>query len=265
MAKDKFQVFVEDITTLEVNSMVVNSISGRIMPRETAAFVEIISAWVFQMEQLLQALNIRNYTDIEEIKLDIDNKTDEQRSFFDAVAKWNTQKSDFFEEFVEKESPIKNLSIRLAGNSLKCLLDYQAMGYLYKKIAKKIRIKSDKDYYTAELFRLLRTQTRVNCLLHMFANDQVAARDKYELRKLWELKGGFIYAQHSIQLDGDIISRINRKMLRDKQTKALTFDLLDFHRNNVEIAIKNWQFLVKTIVEVGKAIADGVIAFFKPV
>ena len=303
MSGGRFRVAVDDIGTLEINSMIVDGILGRKMPQPTAAFCEIISAWVFQFGNILNELGYQTINDIED---ENDDKTstlseeeaklrENEAALIKAVKNWKKKKYEIFRKYV-----VENLD----PDSLKKeadigpLMDAEAMDRIREKIGRRIA-RRQVSYYKAELFRLLRIQTRFKILLEKYARSSASQnrplsrfwkncfyrltggkhgkrkakalfieldfRDKQELRKLWELKDGYIYAQNVVQLDGDVITRINMRLNRDPQAGQLAPELLEFHRKNVEVAISNWQFIVDTIIQLGKAVGGTVTRAIKPV
>jgi hypothetical protein len=58
MAAGKISEIIVDATNLEINSILVDGISGRKMPGVTPAFLETMSAWVFQFTALENRLKL---------------------------------------------------------------------------------------------------------------------------------------------------------------------------------------------------------------
>ena len=79
------------------------------------------------------------------------------------------------------------------------------------------------------------------------------SRDRQQLRKLWELVGvTCIYAQTVLELDGDIVSRINDQLFTTARDNAE--ELMHFHSRNVEAGSNYRNGLMDTFVQIIRAI-----------
>lgn len=75
--------------------------------------------------------------------------------------------------------------------------------------------------------------------------DLLLASDEHlTLRKIWEVGTETVVMQTVIQLDGDIITRI-----QESRMTASNKPIHDLHRETVESAIRNWQFLGQTVAQ----------------
>lgn len=72
----------------------------------------------------------------------------------------------------------------------------------------------------------------------------LTADDLITLRKVWELGVETVVMQTVVQLDGDIVTRIQA----GRETAA-NKSIHDLHRQSVESALVHWQFLGKTLAE----------------
>ena len=78
-------------------------------------------------------------------------------------------------------------------------------------------------------------------------------REHLQLRKLWELVGTkYIYAQTVLDLDGDIMSRVNNQLFSERDGKAE--ELMRFHKWNVEGGVNYRNGLMNTFVQIIKAL-----------
>lgn len=74
-------------------------------------------------------------------------------------------------------------------------------------------------------------------------------REHQQLRTLWELvDAAYIYAQTVMQLDGDIVFRINERLFTESGSNA--DELMQAHRLNVEAGTKYRNELINTFVQV---------------
>jgi hypothetical protein len=248
---------IVDATNLEINSIVLEGISGRKMPGIMPALVETMSAWVFQFETLKGQLERDRF----EIK-----QKQQKPSIVEAAEQWNLDKTELFKNYVFAEVDFNTF---LQDPRVKGILDVESMNSFREDLVTQMKRKPNAENHNAELFRLLKIQTRLKVLAEKFRSsglDQSKTntgkhdlRSIQELRKLWELKDGYIYAQNIVQLDGDIVARTNLRFYRDRRIKNNTEDLLDFHRKNVDVGIKHWHFIVETISSIAGAVGAKIV------
>jgi len=223
-----------DATTLEINSILVDGISGRKMSGIRIAFFEVVHAWNSQCDHLIARLEGK--------RPGVENPPEDP-----------LQNRDF-------------LLKRLAADT-----EHSFQSRINKALEKTNRVP---DELTAEIRRLIKLQIRLISLKLRFegylreadASTQevpVADRAMQELRKLWELKDGYIFAQNVMQLDGDVISRYNRRIYRDPQAKAHVEQLINFHNLNVLVGVKHWQFLIDMIFSMAKTFGEKITNPFR--
>ena len=223
--------------------------SGRKMPGVTPTFLEIMSAFVFQFAAL------ENRMKLDRIKVDPD------QPMIKAAEQWTKGKKSLFEKYVFEATDFSDF---LQEPLVHGVLDIDSMSSFRKAAARQMKGKPSADNHNAEIFRLLRLQTRMMVLKNRLAAAKTPIlRDMQELRKMWELKDGFIYAQNVVQLDGDIINRSNLRLYRDRLIKENAMQLLEFHRKNVDVGIKHWHFIIETIVSIAKAVGEKIVNPFK--
>ncbi len=253
MANKTIRDIFNDATTLEINSMIVDGITGRKMPGTTIAFFEIISAWAKQFSILNKKIN---YNPSPPPKI------------ITAVNEWSKQQDNLLRkygiEYTKKEN-IPTLKNLMEDPHVTDILKTEDFIVFQQLIQTNIKGKANQDEIMAEISRLRTTQSRLLWLITRFNNwyehkpspeglEQMADRDDHELRKLWELKDGYIFAQNIIQLDGDIITRYNKRLYRDREIREKSDQLLRFHKGNVEAGLKHWHFIVETISSIAKAL-----------
>lgn len=77
-------------------------------------------------------------------------------------------------------------------------------------------------------------------------------RDLVLIRKVWELSTEVIVMQTSIQVDGDVINRVNSEYLRQPYFSPLR----DYHDRGVDIALRHWSNLVGVAKELALALLE---------
>ncbi|MBN1761904.1 MAG: hypothetical protein JW878_02325 [Methanomicrobia archaeon] len=82
-------------------------------------------------------------------------------------------------------------------------------------------------------------------------------REHQQLRTLWELvDAAYIYAQTVMQLDGDIVFRINERLFTESWSNA--DELMQAHRLNVEAGTKYRNELINTFVQVIRTLTGAI-------
>lgn len=80
--------------------------------------------------------------------------------------------------------------------------------------------------------------------------------DVMSIRKIWELGTEVIAMQTIVQIDGDVITRLNPNFLDEAQYPKLH----DYHNQGVNIALEHWNNLVTVAKELLVAAAKGISA-----
>lgn len=80
----------------------------------------------------------------------------------------------------------------------------------------------------------------------------ITARDLLIVRKIWEIGVDPVVAQSSIQLDGDVVTRISRQIAGDPDRAS---QILMIHQQGIQTAIGNW----KAIIEAASAVVSGLL------
>jgi hypothetical protein len=82
-------------------------------------------------------------------------------------------------------------------------------------------------------------------------------RERQQLRKLWELIGTtFVYAQTVVALDGDVVSRINEHVFRPAYglSREHIDALIRFHNQNTEASAHGRNSLIAVIIDTLRAV-----------
>ena len=271
MVSEKINEILSDATTLEISSVLVEGISGRKIPGIAVAFLETVHAWVNQFEAVIEGLRIPDDLPFES------GQIKPEYQIVDAARAWLKDRDSPANKIETYEQDFSTLS---EDPYLKRVLDAQAMfsfQMCQKKLMKTRGEQARDRMHDAEINRLIKIQMRLAKLRGYFLRsmesddsnkksldkNRLVNRDVQELRKLWDLKDGYIFAQNTVQLDGDIISRQNLRLYRDPAIKERAAQLLDFHNKNVDVGMRHWHFIIKTIISLAKAVGAAVVSPFK--
>jgi hypothetical protein len=219
------RVALVDLTTLEVNSVLVSNISAD-HPIEDIEFLnqtcESLSDWFDS-----------NKTD-NRVQRPLNDDKDGCLSILRALCSLSHK---------DKWSDIKGKISRLRVDNDACLKD------------KKDNLDAEQIHKRSEYRRHLRYLNKYLNLLESCFKEQekkkevLTDRERQQLRKLWELTGTtFIYAQTVLQLDGDIISRINDQLFSTASENAE--ELMRLHNWNVNTGVNYRNGVMDTFVQI---------------
>ncbi len=93
-----------------------------------------------------------------------------------------------------------------------------------------------------------------------WTDGMLEGREHNQLRKLWEVVGtDFVYSQTVVGLDGDIVSRVNQQLFDSahKMAKNNAEALIRFHSRNVEAGTNYRNNLMETFVQIIRAVLGG--------
>lgn len=77
--------------------------------------------------------------------------------------------------------------------------------------------------------------------------DSMTARDHLIVRKIWEIGVDQVVAQTSIQLDGDVVTRIARHLTSDRERAE---QVLMIHQQGIHTSVGNWRAIIDAAVSV---------------
>lgn len=82
--------------------------------------------------------------------------------------------------------------------------------------------------------------------------DDIPRDDLITIRKAWEMGTEVVAMQTVVQLDGDIVTRLNSAYAASRHQPVR-----DLHRETVGSALEHWRFLVETLVTIAKSAVSG--------
>jgi len=100
----------------------------------------------------------------------------------------------------------------------------------------------------AELIPRTRHELLSGGLHHKRPPSLLRTEDYRVLRKCWEIGTERVLVQTTVQLDGDVVTRMSSELL-DGYDEDLRQLLLDTHRGAVDVGLSHWKSLVETTVE----------------
>ena len=215
----KGQDIAKDLLNLEINAILVDGISSRKMPEVKVVLQEIAEKYELFLKRTVNRTN----SAIEDAGLE--NKVQKV-----VVAS---------QEESEVDSQSQLFPERL-GTLAKTLLE--------------TRDKARKEglFFDREIANVLRRVNK-NCrvisdIIAKKPSLNLTAAELMSVRKIWEVGVERVVMQTVVQLDGDIVTRIQigRETARNKI-------LHDMHEELVGLAIGNWQFMVTTLTNLLKS------------
>lgn len=213
-----------DLTTLEVNSVLVSNISGE-HPTKDSEFLnqtcEDLVEWFEShiLEDKIQ-LSLRDTSLAQLRELCAQNKRTEDKD--------KDKDKDKAKEIIQE----------LRGDVNEC----------FEHEPDKI-LTEEQRHDRSEYRRHLRYLHKYLYLQEQWVDEKFTSRERQQLRKLWELvPTTFVYAQTVIQLDGDIISRVNDQLFSVARGNAE--ELMHLHKWNVEAGVNYRNGLMSTFVQI---------------
>ncbi len=236
---------LQDITALEINTLVVARISGdKFVPEEAYRWL------MAELARLTDAMNLHTAKGLQEVH--------------DRLV----QRSRDLKQRSQAVSPDHWLQVECLKRDLE---EYNADLARFQAAAREREIAREAGDTTAEdeplpharedYQQLRGTCDRLRQQLRDLAIDTDGAgtpvmnpRQTRQLRKIWELwaaevNGDRIYAQTTIQLDGDVIERFDRQLFDTSAFPPNTARLLvELHRQGVQVAQAQWQRPLELLV-----------------
>ncbi|MBD6618021.1 hypothetical protein FNW02_19875 [Komarekiella sp. 'clone 1'] len=255
------RTLLDDITALEVNTMVVDQITG-------AKF----NAWKTYQE--IYSINDKDYFDIKKIP---DNLHGRYKSLFEQLEReyfyilldsYLDQDSEFYNPQDDRIRRYQERLEYLKANQGKIVETDEKYVELAEPILpapSPVLDKRDKSSQVSDETKKNHQENWVkNCaeIRKLFNNDEFLR----SLRKIAELKAALdsgdvestkidiIYAQTVMQLDGDIISRYHKQLFEeDEETKDL---IIQIHKEGVIAGEKQWRGTLDFLISLVKGIAN---------
>lgn len=255
------RTLLDDITALEVNTMVVDQITG-------AKF----NAWKTYQE--IYSINDKDYFDIKKIP---DNLHGRYKSLFEQLEReyfyilldsYLDQDSEFYNPQDDRIRRYQERLEYLKANQGKIVETDEKYVELAEPILpapSPVLDKRDKSSQISDETKKNHQENWVkNCaeIRKLFNNDEFLR----SLRKIAELKAALdsgdvestkidiIYAQTVMQLDGDIISRYHKQLFEeDEETKDL---IIQIHKEGVIAGEKQWRGTLDFLISLVKGIAN---------
>jgi hypothetical protein len=105
------------------------------------------------------------------------------------------------------------------------------------------------EYATlADLIPKTRNQLLSAGLRHKRVPRLLKSDDLALVRKAWEVGVECVIMQTSVQIDGDVLTRISEELLREKEASKRDL-IMDAHKRSVEIGLSHWRALVQVAAE----------------
>lgn len=140
---------------------------------------------------------------------------------------------------------------------IKDCLDHQTPETLKEKKGQDQQLRDRSEYrrhlYYLQKYLILHEKWCENKKVKKEKKDKTVFTDweRQQLRKLWELVGTeYVYAQTVMQLDGDIIARINDRLFSGDNAE----ELMRLHNRNVETGVNYRNGVMTTFFEIIKSL-----------
>ncbi|MFQ5543894.1 MAG: hypothetical protein ACE5FY_06035 [Nitrospiria bacterium] len=206
----------EDLLNLEINTILVDGISSRKMPDPPEVLDEIAEKYELFLKKTLKKTKDAIRGDDPEQSGDRNNPSENS----------SKEKSKVAFKQLSKDA---DALIRLRDNA-------REEGLAFNLETSNILRRVDKNC------KLLEVLLKGNDSLRFSAEELLI------IRKIWEVGVERVLMQTVVQIDGDIVTRIQvgRETEKDKF-------LQEMHKDLVNLAIGNWHFMVQTLADMAKS------------
>ena len=220
------QNIAEDLLNLEINAILVSGISSRKMPGAREVLQEIAEKYAFFLQRTADRT---------------------QSALENAALPHLASKIDMTPLKVRDQEPNTHMFQNMVGTRADELLDIRDQ-------AREEGLTFDREI-TNVLRRVNKNCKTLGDLLEANPSLKLTPSELLRVRKIWEIGTERVLMQTVVQLDGDIVTRIQigRETAKDKA-------LHDMHKELVNLAIGNWQFMVQTLTNL---IKSGLGSLFK--
>ncbi len=250
-AQDRFTDIATDLFNIEVNTILRDDITAQKMPTSRHALIDIGKTYKKAMEQMEPAYSSSTASVTRTIpEMMAHNVGDCYGSFngFNGLREWADRLLD--DVYAGK--------IKLHADQIAILP----------------RIKDNSDLLKGMFTNIVRTHPNA-------ASEQKSLTNNYSrrelngfediptlllseqqlvlIRKIWELGTEVIIMQTIVQVDGDVITRLNANYLDNAHYPKIR----DYHNKGIEIALKHWISLVNVAKELMITAGQGISSAFK--
>lgn len=246
-----------DLTTLEVNSVIVSSISADYPSNDQELLLQTCRDLTRWFERCNVDCRVQN---------DLKNQISQLSTLSDkegACHKWNEKIKPLRKSIDECLDEYEKRVLDASQDYKPAEADYQRhLTYLkrYLELHEKWCVDKDREKDKDSEKDKARSSICICIPGRLFNKDKdkdkaFSDRERQQLRKLWELVDTkYIYAQTVMQLDGDIVSRINDQLFNTKKDRDNAEKLMHLHRWNVEAGANYRNGLIDTLVKIITAV-----------
>lgn len=227
----------EDLTHLEINTIVKQDLTARKMPPPPLAVLEVAETYRRWLEQQLVALD----ADIR-LPAPLDDP-----SFL-------TEQREALRLALAEEQPLNQAKMHQAGQLFQQLYSVARELTATPTLMEQLR----QDGRDALALRIIDSALVLRRMILHYCGEadghpwdgQIRRRDRIMLRKIWEVGVQRVKMQTVIQLDGDVITYVQEALIREDHDA-----IQQIHNQSVGIAINSWRFLVETLGQMLKQLA----------
>ena len=218
---DRAKQILDDILTLEVNTIINRNISAQKMPKPRFAMCKIAEKYC----RYLRRLGVDTKTSLPEIY--------SHSSTFTTLATLAKQTTTNLQSGTTEEEQIEFdlqqvILTRIKNNS--------------EEIINLVRQVAPNDIF----FDKSEEKRELTCLKNMYLLNPIPfeAEQLIRLRKINEIGTETIAMQTCVQLDGDVVTRVHPKYAL---SNSMTAEIQKIHSEGLQISIQRWQDIVATI------------------
>ena len=245
-AQDRFSDIATDLFNIEVNTILRDNITAQKMPTPRHALIDIGKMYMKAMEQMEMAYG-KNTEAAESIQID-----NCYGSFtgFSALREWASRlMKDAYSSKIELGNDQLSILPRIKDNSDLLKGMFTNLAHNHPEII----------MLTPEWSWLTNKYSRSDLIYQAPAALPLDEQQLVLIRKVWELGTEIIVMQTIVQIDGDVITRLNSNFLNNPHYPKIR----NYHNKGIEIALEHWAGLVTVAKELMVAAGQGIAHLFK--
>lgn len=223
----QIRIIARDLIHLEVNTIVKPSITGQKMPRPRHAFIDIAQLYLKELSRL-------------ELSPDL---ADLQPGSYESFHRIREKAQEGI-RFLEEQFPEPRKMPRADQNVYSMLERIRRMSDQIEGIFNGVKKRKVKEWDN----NVSRTEIEFRDLPMPLAVSELVV-----LRKIWELGTEEIAFQTVVQLDGDVITRVQPGYVDEDENRSRTIQ--EIHNRNLAVSMRLWSQLSHLIQDFFKGLA----------
>lgn len=246
-----------DLTTLEINTIVKDNMTGRKMPLPGHAILDILGTYADKLQSYsdrlkydLKYLPTEHSNNSNETNQELPNDgTQDLRNFDQSLLKCDDEAFQMLRQTAKQFLKDNGASLSEGDQVIvrRIIRNSDQLGGLLRKLetrapANSKNNKCSNSYLGCNRTALIKKENKLG--QHP---EPILQPDEVSLvRKVWEIGVEQIVMQSTITITGDVVNRVQSGLTKDRDKDEVAF-LLEFHREGVSAGTRMWKLIAETL------------------